>query len=33
MNEFLYTYAPFIVVILSIVIAFWAGLKDDIVKK
>ncbi len=32
MDHFLITYAPFIVVIISIVLAFWSGLKDDAVK-
>ncbi|WP_425482022.1 cytochrome bd oxidase small subunit CydS [Cytobacillus depressus] len=31
MEHFLMFYAPFIVVVLSIVVAFWAGLKDDAV--
>ncbi|WP_420795503.1 cytochrome bd oxidase small subunit CydS [Halalkalibacillus sediminis] len=32
MNEFLITWAPFIVVIASMTGAFWVGLKDDAVK-
>ncbi|RPF52241.1 cytochrome bd oxidase small subunit CydS [Aquisalibacillus elongatus] len=32
MDHFLITYAPFIVVIVSIFLAFWSGLKDDAVK-
>ncbi|WP_407644120.1 cytochrome bd oxidase small subunit CydS [Filobacillus milosensis] len=33
MDHFLITYAPFIVVILSIIAAFWSGLKDDRVNR
>ncbi|MFK4997876.1 hypothetical protein ACI2OX_11805 [Bacillus sp. N9] len=33
MGNFLIFYAPFIVLFLSIVFAFWAALKDDPIKK
>ncbi|WP_429998706.1 cytochrome bd oxidase small subunit CydS [Metabacillus fastidiosus] len=32
MNNFLIFYAPFLVLILSLITAFWIGTKDSIVK-
>ncbi|WP_374102978.1 hypothetical protein [Bacillus sp. ISL-77] len=33
MDDFLLFYAPFLVMIVSIVTAFWISLKDDAIKK